>query len=141
MNSEYESHTLDDGTRLDWVAGTFGEYVTGQLHKCDTMEQVKDVLDQDAIYNCLVIIPPPGALAIQVGGSHYKNCKIQPIEYCEANRLGACESAVVKYITRWRDKGGLEDLNKIKHYVDLLIETEQKYHGWNKDSNTWPEKE
>lgn len=62
------------------------------------------------------------ALDIQVGGEHYKTKKIQPIEYCEANKLSACESAVVKYITRWREKGGIQDLNKIKHYVDLLIE-------------------
>lgn len=62
------------------------------------------------------------ALATQVGGSHYKDFEIQPIEYCEKNGLGACESAIVKYVSRWREKGGLEDLNKIKHYVDLLIE-------------------
>jgi hypothetical protein len=64
------------------------------------------------------------ALDVQVGGGHYKDCPIQPIEYCERNGLSACESAIVKYITRWRDKGGKEDLEKIKHYVDLLIELE-----------------
>ena len=141
MNSEFESRTLDDGTRIDWIAEALGDYTTSQLHRCHTMEQVKGVVTQDTIDNYMITIPPPGALAIQVGGNHYKNCIIQPVEYCEANRLGACESAIVKYITRWRDKGGLEDLNKIKHYVDLLIETEQKYHGWNKDSNTWTKKE
>ena len=141
MNSEFESHTLDDGTRIDWLAEALGDYTTTQLYRCHTMEQVKGVVTQDTIDNYMVILPPSSALAIQVGGNHYKNCTIQPVEYCEANRLGACESAVVKYITRWRDKGGLDDLNKIKHYVDLLIETEQKYHGWNKDSNTWTKKE
>ena len=64
------------------------------------------------------------ALGIQVGGSHYKNLKIQPIEFCHANKLGPCESAVVKYISRWKDKNGIEDLHKVKHYVDLLIELE-----------------
>lgn len=64
------------------------------------------------------------ALDVQVGGAHYKDRKIQPIEYIHANGLGYCEGAIVKYITRWRDKNGLEDLNKIKHYVDLLIELE-----------------
>jgi hypothetical protein len=38
-----------------------------------------------------------------------------------ANGLNACETAIVKYISRWREKGGVEDLEKIKHYVDLLI--------------------
>jgi len=67
------------------------------------------------------------AIQTQVGGSHYKEMVIQPIEFCEANGLGACESAIVKYISRWRNKGGYEDLQKIKHYVDLLIEMEDKY--------------
>lgn len=60
----------------------------------------------------------------QVGGDHYKKCKIQPIEYIHANGLGFIEGCIVKYISRWRDKGGLEDIRKIKHYCDLLIELE-----------------
>lgn len=72
--------------------------------------------------------PPNGdALNVQVGGSHYKSMRIQPLEFCVANKLGPCESAIVKYISRWREKGGYEDLRKIKHYVDLLIELDQKY--------------
>ena len=66
-------------------------------------------------------------LHIQVGGSHYKTMRIQPLEFCVANKLGPCESAIVKYISRWREKGGYEDLRKIKHYVDLLIELDEKY--------------
>ena len=141
MNSVYKSHTLDDGTRIEWIIDQLGDYATGLLYNCNTMEQVKGVITQESIDKYLVIVPPSSALSTQVGGNHYTNRTIQPVEYSEANRLGACESAIVKYITRWRDKGGLDDLNKIKHYVDLLIETEQKYHGWNKDSNTWPKKE
>lgn len=63
-------------------------------------------------------------LDVQVGGGHYKNLKIQPIEYIHANNLGYCEANVVKYISRWRSKGGLQDLEKVKHYVDLLIKLE-----------------
>lgn len=58
----------------------------------------------------------------QVGGDHYKKLKIQPVEYILANNLGYVEGNVVKYITRWKDKGGVQDLEKIKHYCDLLIE-------------------
>lgn len=65
------------------------------------------------------------ALDVQVGGDHYKKLKIQPIEYIHANQLPYCEANVVKYISRWRDKGGIKDLEKVKHYVDLLIELEQ----------------
>lgn len=63
-------------------------------------------------------------LDVQVGGGHYKGLKIQPIEYIHANNLGYCEANVVKYISRWRSKGGLQDLQKVKHYVDLLIKLE-----------------
>ena len=63
-------------------------------------------------------------LNVQVGGGHYKDLKIQPIEYIHANNLGYCEANVVKYISRWKSKGGLQDLEKVKHYVDLLIKLE-----------------
>lgn len=62
------------------------------------------------------------ALAIQEGGDHYKNMKIQPVEYIEANSLGYFEGNVVKYVTRWQVKNGIEDLKKARHYLDLLIE-------------------
>lgn len=65
-----------------------------------------------------------GALQHQVDGDHYKAMAIQPVEYIHANGLGFCEGAIVKYVSRWRQKGGLKDLEKIKHFVDLLIELE-----------------
>lgn len=61
-------------------------------------------------------------LKIQHGGTHYKDMRIQPIEYIFANQLGYCEGNVIKYITRWKTKGGVEDLNKAKHYIELLLE-------------------
>ena len=48
--------------------------------------------------------------------------KIQPIEYITKNGLNYAEGNVVKYVSRWRKKGGIEDLRKAKHYIDLLIE-------------------
>lgn len=66
------------------------------------------------------------ALDVQVAGNHYKNLKIQPVEYIHANKLGFCEGSVVKYITRWKDKGGIKDLEKAKHFIELLIELENK---------------
>lgn len=61
----------------------------------------------------------------QIGGSHYKNKGIQPIEYIMSNDLDFCEGCVVKYVSRWRSKGGLDDLYKAKHYIEFLIEREQ----------------
>jgi hypothetical protein len=64
------------------------------------------------------------ALNTQVQGDHYKDLPIQPIEYIHANNLGYIEGNVVKYISRWRKKNGISDLEKAKHYIELLIELE-----------------
>ena len=58
----------------------------------------------------------------QVGGSHYKDNGIQPWDYIAANDLGYFEGNIVKYVSRWKDKGGVEDLKKARHYLDKLIE-------------------
>ncbi len=63
------------------------------------------------------------ALDIQINGSHYKSLKIQPVEYIMANNLGFFEGNVLKYITRWKTKGGVADLEKARHYLDLHIES------------------
>jgi|TARA_R100001530_G_scaffold1283_1_gene2247 hypothetical protein len=60
----------------------------------------------------------------QIGGNHYKDRVIQPIDYIVKNNLDFLEGNVVKYITRWREKGGIEDLKKAKHYLELKIEFE-----------------
>lgn len=69
------------------------------------------------------------ALDTQVAGGHYKSLKIQPIEYIHANSIPFAEGSVIKYVTRWRDKGGLADLEKAKHFLELLIELEQRTRG------------
>ena len=61
----------------------------------------------------------------QVGGDHYTKLAIQPMQYSMANKLDACQHTVIKYVTRFRDKGGIEDLEKAKHVIDLLIEFER----------------
>lgn len=64
------------------------------------------------------------ATDIQVGGDHYKKMKIQPIEYIHANGLDYFEGNIVKYVSRHKYKHGKQDLEKAKHYIDLLIELE-----------------
>jgi hypothetical protein len=64
------------------------------------------------------------ALDKQVSGSHYKQFKIQPIEFITKNNIPFIEGNVIKYICRWKDKNGLEDLDKVIHYVELLKELE-----------------
>lgn len=62
--------------------------------------------------------------AVQIGGAHYKVKGIQPWDYIAANGLGFFDGNAVKYLTRWREKGGVEDLKKARHYIDKLIEME-----------------
>lgn len=66
------------------------------------------------------------ALDHQVGGEHYKAQTIQPIQYIMENELDFCEGNIVKYVTRWKFKGGLQDLKKARHYLDFLIERQEK---------------
>lgn len=65
------------------------------------------------------------AFDVQVGGDHYKNLGIQPTEYALANNLPFCEACIVKYATRWKNKNGIEDLKKIIHYAQILIDHEE----------------
>ena len=58
----------------------------------------------------------------QVGGNHYTKMAIQPMEYSMLNGLGAAEHTVIKYVSRWKDKGGLQDLEKAQHTLQLLID-------------------
>jgi len=62
----------------------------------------------------------------QVGGDHYSKLAIQPVTYINANGLSYLQGNVIKYVTRYKDKNGLQDLEKAKHYIDLLIELEDK---------------
>ena len=59
---------------------------------------------------------------VQVAGTHYKNKTIQPWDYIVGNDLGYLEGNIVKYVSRWKDKGGVDDLRKARHYLDKLIE-------------------
>jgi Protein of unknwon function (DUF3310) len=61
-------------------------------------------------------------LGTQVGGSHYTDLAIQPIEYIWANKLGFSEGNIIKYVSRWKAKGGIKDLKKAVHHLNLLIE-------------------
>ena len=62
----------------------------------------------------------------QIGGEHYKSKAIQPWDYIASNGLGDFEGNIIKYVTRWRDKGGVADLEKAQHYLQKLIEVEMQ---------------
>jgi hypothetical protein len=74
-----------------------------------------------------VQIPPSPAASAnthQVGGDHYRAKPIQPWDFITANGIGFLEGNAIKYLARWKDKGGIDDLRKARHYVDKLIELE-----------------
>jgi hypothetical protein len=59
-------------------------------------------------------------------GSHYKHLKIEPVEYNHVNNIPFAEGSIIKYVTRWKDKGGIEDLKKARFYIEYLIQQEEK---------------
>ena len=65
------------------------------------------------------------AMDMQEGGDHYKKMVIQPAEYIHRNNIGYCDGRAIAYLSRWKSKGGIEDLRKARHCIDLLIEMEQ----------------
>jgi hypothetical protein len=65
----------------------------------------------------------------QVGGDHYKSKAIQPWDAMQAWMskeafMGFLQGNVIKYVARWQEKGGYDDLRKARHYLDKMIETE-----------------
>jgi hypothetical protein len=77
-----------------------------------TRQQIGEQLDEDR------------ALKQQVGGDHYRRLKIQPVEYIIANGIGFLAGNIIKYASRHAYKGGADDIRKIKHYCDLILEFE-----------------
>ena len=66
------------------------------------------------------------ATGTQIGGNHYTKLTIQPMQYSMKNGLDPLQHTVIKYVTRFRDKAGIEDLEKAKHCIDMLIEFEKE---------------
>ena len=93
-------------------------------HDGDSADVIKYRLVEDAPESTPE--QPTSALNVQVAGDHYKKLKIQPIEYIHANNIPFAEGSAIKYLTRWRDKGGVKDLEKAKHFIEMLIELESK---------------
>ncbi|MGB0991350.1 MAG: DUF3310 domain-containing protein [Akkermansiaceae bacterium] len=64
------------------------------------------------------------ALKQQIGGGHYKDFTIQPIEFIQGNGLTFCEANAIKYVCRHRNKNGRQDIEKAIHYLQILLELE-----------------
>ena len=66
----------------------------------------------------------------QVGGNHYKDMAIQPSEFVNKNKMLFAEGNAIKYICRHNNKGGKQDLEKAKHYIDMIIERDYGDHTY-----------
>ena len=115
--------------------GCFGAYPAGAYQ---TLAE-RDCFHCMYATGCAKITPQPKTtmtddtttkpLNTQVGGNHNKDLKIQPVEYIHANNIGYMEGNVIKYVSRWRAKNGIKDLEKAKHYIGLLIALETNDKG------------
>ena len=65
------------------------------------------------------VVTTADPMAVQHGGTHYKKLVIQPTEFCMRNGLDFCIGSILKYVTRYRDKNGVEDLRKAIHFVQI----------------------
>ncbi len=74
----------------------------------------------------------------QVGGNHYKDMKIQPAQFINENNLPFAEGNAIKYICRHKHKGEVQDLEKAKHYIDMIIERDyEDKENWNNPPEDW----
>lgn len=72
-----------------------------------------------------MVVQEDNPLEKQVGGSHYKGFVIQPVEFIYKNNIPFVEGNIIKYVCRHREKNGIQDLQKARHYLDMLIELEK----------------
>ena len=102
-----------------WTLGPLQAVEVGLLKEDEfpsPNEKLLDVINTD--------LKQDSVLDIQHGGSHYKDKKIQPIEYITANNLDFCQGNIVKYVTRHKDKNGAEDIRKVIHYAQFILKFE-----------------
>lgn len=130
-----KSYKDNDGTRWAYIKGDWCFYSTYEKNKgwlpcVPHSDKEYTFTEFDSTFERLMnndvenIDRESKATDVQIGGGHYKDMKIQPIEYIMKNNLNFCQGNVIKYISRYKHKNGLEDLKKVKHYVDLIIQLE-----------------
>lgn len=123
----YEGPGLSENVRCDTMAG-HGGYHSADVGDGLTFRWTSDVAkwrDPKAAGHDHAFDEACTAACTQVGGDHYRQRSIQPWDVWQEYGMNAFEGAVLKYLLRWRDKGGVEDLKKARHTLDKLIEIEE----------------
>jgi hypothetical protein len=83
-------------------------------------------LKEKGIINSKVKLGDLKSLLTQVGGNHYKKMVIQPAEFINKNKLLFAEGNAIKYICRHSSKGGIQDIDKAIHYLEMVKERDYK---------------
>ena len=96
------------------------------VERLEEEEEPKKSTDCSPLLEAIREIKKELASETQIGGSHYSDMAIQPTEFIHKNNLSFIQGNIIKYVCRYKSKGGIEDLNKAKHYIDLLIEFEEE---------------
>ena len=128
-DDEGDTHifTILDGEFKLIESGYTNQEMIDRIEKAESMLQSAAPSFTEIIRNGLITGQEKVAASeTQVAGNHYSKLKIQPMEYCLQNDLNYGQSNAIKYITRYKDKNGIEDLKKAIHCIELLIEFEEK---------------
>lgn len=119
-SSSYKHHVEGCEETPSAICGVCGKQV--KIPIMDTHTRINHPFDEKQKEETekpkLTIVNP---MDMQEGGNHYKKYEIQPIEFIIKNNIGYVEGNIIKYILRFKDKNGLEDLKKARHYIDILI--------------------
>jgi hypothetical protein len=112
---------------LDDTKGVWGKEVVREDH-IKLIENLNVSTETEKETENTEKLPESGnsALKEQRGGSHYKDMKIQPIEYVVGNNLSFLQGNVIKYVSRYKNKNGKEDIKKAIHCLELILELEYK---------------
>ena len=123
--NETKSYQADPASILGWrvESKTNLEIKKWRIHSDEKELQVEIALDDDPMASEPVSKSP---LSTQIGGNHYTKLAIQPMQYSIENGLDPLQHTIIKCVTRFRDKNGIEDLEKAKHCIDMLIEFEKE---------------
>lgn len=114
---------LDKESKESWTNPDYDRGMSRESHEQFMARKLKqDKEDYQKIMKGSYEYAYSKATDEQVGGSHYKDCVIQPIDYIVKNKLDFLEGNVVKYITRHKEKDGPEDIKKVIHYAQLILE-------------------
>lgn len=137
MQPDTEGAINNNLTRRKWAVKYLADKEGTHGPSCDCFEcaeAYKNYMPPVRPEHLPISDDPQSALDKQVDGDHYKT-PIQPIEYIHANDIGFCEGNVIKYVSRWKKKNGLADLEKAKHYIELLIQLETEKGDDNESNN------